>query len=888
MFESAENLRAIYVSDSFVTTKVTNGYYMFSNCYYLTGGNGTKLSEVNEINSDYAWIDGKAGKPGYLSRKPETAHAIHLLYLDEYGGSMGEGTWTENTVRANTEIYVNNSETTLGEAHMNDRVDINVYAESGYQITETPVGSDERRDSITFSNADYKVGGIMYDHSAGFLSLRMPDHDIWVYVKAEQTENQTAGSITTYYKVWDSGEDTFTTTPAGGTVEVGPLTNALAKDDVINLTITPKEGYQLSKLRAVYWYVNSEVEYEFGTSGGDNITEITYDAEGVGTAQYTISEVMDDNRLILEATFMKDMEYSLQFMQYVDKGRDGYEETEEAATLTAKVNDSVVEKVATGDLVELTIAPEVNYRIKELHATYVKGWDNKVITLLEDKTRDNVYSFQVESTYFEGDDPTSIDIAAIFTYGYKVTKGANPAGGSYSISPASTSSLDAIPAGSSVGIVLSMETGFTWDQIIVKDEDGNAIEVEEFVTDAIYTFDMPASDVTVSVTFKAAAESTVVNLTQYQSATKIQQYLNTSGVSEVKLSPSADNKEYTIDSSLTIPEGKKLIVDEGAVLKVATSITVMAGGTLQNDGELINMGTIEANTSETVTKLINNGTLFNAGNIIFSDPAVVENYGEYVAIEEPSSFDNHNTASTLINTSNQYVGACGLWAGYGVWDNGSSKELKFYGMGDMNNYTISETAPWYGSRQSITTITIPEGITSIGNYAFKSHTAISEIVIPEGVTSIGQYAFDGCSNLATVTLPTTLTFLGGYAFNDCAVSSLSYPGGPTGEGIYLPPKLEYLTERCFYNCPLAATVVVGHNVKQLGYGALGSDTQNETLQEIWLPFIYLDSIYAPFANRSGLKTINYEGGSGDWAMIYISDGAIPDGVSIQYDQSYNY
>ena len=883
MFESAENLRAIYVSDSFVTTKVTNGYYMFSNCYYLTGGNGTTFTS-GEINSNYAWIDGKDGKPGYLSRKPETAHAIHILYLDEYGGSMSDAVWTENTDRATSIIQVNGSETASDEAYQYDRVDVHVYAEDGYKITDTPYGSDDRRDSITSADADYNVGGIMYDGSEGFLSLRMPDHDIWVYAKAEALEDETAGSITTYYKVWDNGAESFSATPAGGTVTVGEFAGALAKNDVINLTITPKEGYQLSRLRAVYWYVGAGVSYEFGSYGGEDITEITYDATGVGTATYEISEVMDTNRLILEVTFMEDMEYDVQFMQGVKKDRDIIQQ-DGCGTLTTMVGDNIVTKVRVGEQPELTITPETDYRLQDVQAFYTNDVSNVSIPLNQHKTKDNTYLFDVESTYFNGGNPKHILVAATFIHGYTVTKNASSVGGSFSLTPASSESLQEVVSGDTVTISVTPETGLTVDQILVEDGGGNLTEVTEVVSGLSYQFVMPEEDVTVRVTFKAETAGTVTTLTEYQSAAKIQQYLNMSGVSEVKLSPSDVNQEYVIDGSLTIPEGKKLTVDAGTMLKVSGNITVMAGGTLQNDGELMNMGTIEANTTEPVTRLINYGTLFSAGSITFSSPAVVENHGEYVAMAEPSGFDNQSTASTLISASNEYVGTCGEWAGYGVWDNGTGKELKFYGTGDMNNYTMN-TAPWSGVRNSVTTITIPQGITSIGNYAFVGFTAITEIVIPEGVTSIGQHAFDGCSSLTNVTLPTSLTFLGGYAFNDCAVTSLTYPGGPAGAGIYLPPNLEAVAGYSFYNCPLAATVVVPSKVYQIAPAAFGAASESSTLQEIWLPASLTD-IYAAFGNRSGLTTIHYAGSEADWAENYVADGAIPAGATIVYNSSFD-
>ena len=54
---------------------------------------------------------------------------------------------------------------------------------------------------------------------------------------------------------------------------------------------------------------------------------------------------------------------------------------------------------------------------------------------------------------------------------------------------------------------------------------------------------------------------------------------------------------------------------------------------------------------------------------------------------------------------------------------------------------------------SLTSITIPEGVTSIGDEAFASCSSLTSITMPEGVTSIGDYAFLDCTSLTSINLP---------------------------------------------------------------------------------------------------------------------------------------
>ena len=60
-------------------------------------------------------------------------------------------------------------------------------------------------------------------------------------------------------------------------------------------------------------------------------------------------------------------------------------------------------------------------------------------------------------------------------------------------------------------------------------------------------------------------------------------------------------------------------------------------------------------------------------------------------------------------------------------------------------------------------LTIPDGVTSIGNYAFHGCSSLTSINIPDSVTDIGDEAFFGCSSLKSVTIPDSVTSIGEYA-----------------------------------------------------------------------------------------------------------------------------
>jgi hypothetical protein len=62
---------------------------------------------------------------------------------------------------------------------------------------------------------------------------------------------------------------------------------------------------------------------------------------------------------------------------------------------------------------------------------------------------------------------------------------------------------------------------------------------------------------------------------------------------------------------------------------------------------------------------------------------------------------------------------------------------------------------------------IPNGVTSIGGYAFSGCDDLTSITIPNSVTSIGDNAFSGCRGLTSITIPNSVMSIGKYAFADC-------------------------------------------------------------------------------------------------------------------------
>ena len=77
-------------------------------------------------------------------------------------------------------------------------------------------------------------------------------------------------------------------------------------------------------------------------------------------------------------------------------------------------------------------------------------------------------------------------------------------------------------------------------------------------------------------------------------------------------------------------------------------------------------------------------------------------------------------------------------------------------------------------------VTIPSGVTTIGDYAFYDYSGLTSVEIPNGVTNIGNGVFSACYSLMSVTIPDSVTSIGNYAFSGCSgLTSVTIPDSVT-------------------------------------------------------------------------------------------------------------
>lgn len=126
-----------------------------------------------------------------------------------------------------------------------------------------------------------------------------------------------------------------------------------------------------------------------------------------------------------------------------------------------------------------------------------------------------------------------------------------------------------------------------------------------------------------------------------------------------------------------------------------------------------------------------------------------------------------------------FLGCTGLTALYGKYASADNRclvvegKLNVFAPVGLAEYTIPDGVTSIGEYvfsgcTSPISITIPDSVTKIGDSAFRECTGLTSVVIGNGVTRIGDGAFSGCTSLTNVTIPDKVESIHAYAFNGCS------------------------------------------------------------------------------------------------------------------------
>lgn len=159
-----------------------------------------------------------------------------------------------------------------------------------------------------------------------------------------------------------------------------------------------------------------------------------------------------------------------------------------------------------------------------------------------------------------------------------------------------------------------------------------------------------------------------------------------------------------------------------------------------------------------------------------------------------------------------------------TWTLDANGILTISGTGEMTDYTISANAPWNQYAALITAIVIEDGVTSVGDRAFRNFQNCTSVTLPDTLTDFGMGSFYGMDHLPAITIPSGITAIQDGAFSGCdALTEIIIPQGVTSLGmnsfsfceglktVNIPTSVTTISPEAFYGCYVLEDVFYAGN-----------------------------------------------------------------------------
>ena len=239
-------------------------------------------------------------------------------------------------------------------------------------------------------------------------------------------------------------------------------------------------------------------------------------------------------------------------------------------------------------------------------------------------------------------------------------------------------------------------------------------------------------------------------------------------------------------------------------------------------------------------------------------------------------------------------GTCGTNVSWSF--NEENGELLISGSGTMTDYSSADYVPWRSYTDKITKITVSEGVTSIGKYAFNGCKKAEEISIPAGIETIGYGSFDNCSSLKNISIPASVTKINsspfyyctslveitvaesnkkycsdsnGILYNKDKTELIQYPCGKKEADFLLPFTVTTVNFGAFAGAPYIKNIILPESLSEIDSMAFYECT---SLKIITIPKNLSMIGEKAFSNCTAISDVYFTGTQEKWNSVSIREG----------------
>ncbi|MCD8041192.1 MAG: leucine-rich repeat protein, partial [Clostridia bacterium] len=230
-------------------------------------------------------------------------------------------------------------------------------------------------------------------------------------------------------------------------------------------------------------------------------------------------------------------------------------------------------------------------------------------------------------------------------------------------------------------------------------------------------------------------------------------------------------------TSITIPDS--VISIGGYAFVCCTSLTIITIG-----NSVISIGSDAFHGCYSLTSVYYNGTASQWASIVFNDTV------------------NDEYANPLYYAGNLYINGVLLT--------------------DLQDSDITTISAYAFVGWKVTSITLPDSVTSIGSWAFWECTSLTSVTIGSNVTSIGWGVFYGCSSLESITVDSGNKYyksLDGNLYSYEGMELIQYAIGKKDTSFVIPDSVTCISDRAFAYCISLISITIPDSVTSIGYGA---------------------------------------------------------------------